>query len=287
MTISLLASGHLGFIVFKHLLDHYEIKSVLTDKNSADIISLCKERGLPFFAGNPRKGKAISGLVDPQCEVLVSVNYLFLIENDIISLASKLSVNFHGSLLPKYRGRTPHVWAIINNETETGITAHKIDTGCDTGDILSQIRIPISNIDTGASILAKYQERYPEFVAEVLQSIETGNYSLSPQDEQQATYFGKRTPEDGRIDWSWQRERVYNWIRAQAKPYPGAFTYYNRSKLTVHGALFSSRGYHYTVPNGTILEVRSNSLIVKTSNGCLELTDYEINENPEPGNILV
>ena len=73
-------------------------------------------------------------------------SYLFLIEKDIILHPRFLTFNIHGSLLPKYRGRAPHIWAIINNEKETGITAHVIDEKCDSGDIISQIKIKIEEI---------------------------------------------------------------------------------------------------------------------------------------------
>ena len=70
--------------------------------------------------------------------IFVSINYLFIINNDIIKHADLMSINVHGSLLPKYRGRTPHVWAIINGERRAGITIHKIEEGCDTGPIIKQ-----------------------------------------------------------------------------------------------------------------------------------------------------
>lgn len=275
MKLGFLASGNLGHSVLQKLLGELSISFVLTDKNSQNIIDLCVREQIPYFCGNPRNGKAIVGLSNVSCELIISVNYLFLIERDIIELASIMAINFHGSLLPKYRGRTPHVWAIINNEYETGITAHKIDLGCDTGDIIAQKRIAIHASDTGGVLLNKFNDDYPGFVRKVINDIEQGAFSLSKQNESLATYFGKRVPDDGRINWNWQKERIYNWVRAQASPYPGAFAFHDRHKIIIHKIRFSDIGYQNIMPNGMILNVDKNVPIVKTSNGCVELVDIE------------
>jgi methionyl-tRNA formyltransferase len=98
-----------------------------------------------------------------ETDLILSINYLFLLDEEMISKLP-LAINIHGSLLPKYRGRTPHVWSIINGETKTGVTAHIIDADCDTGDIVKQIVVPIEKDDTGATILEKYEKIYPELL---------------------------------------------------------------------------------------------------------------------------
>jgi len=129
--LGLLVSGNLGSIALTNLESNHHVIFVMTDKNSVSIIDFCKHKKINYFLGNPRGGKCITFIQSFEIDVLVSVNYLFLIDKDLINFPKKLAFNIHGSLLPKYRGRTPHVWAIINNEKETGITAHRIDEGCD------------------------------------------------------------------------------------------------------------------------------------------------------------
>ncbi len=107
---------------------------------------------------------------DIHFDFILSVNYLFILEEDFLNRA-KFGINFHGSLLPKYRGRTPHVWAIINGEKEAGITAHLMNAKCDDGDIVKQVRVPIGIDDTGATILERYNEIYPELVRNVIDDI--------------------------------------------------------------------------------------------------------------------
>ncbi|PCE66557.1 methionyl-tRNA formyltransferase [Sediminicola luteus] len=269
MRIGLLVSGGLGLILLEKLKNECHLIFVFTDINSRSIIDFCKSNNIECFIGNPRMGKCASFITGKEIDVLVSVNYLFLIEQDVIELPKKYAFNIHGSLLPKYRGRTPHVWAIINGEENTGITAHLIDEGCDTGKILKQVNIPIENDDTGANILEKFAFAYPELVTDVLTQIEKGTISPITQDNTLATYYGKRTPEDGLINWDWCKERIYNWIRAQAPPYPGSFTFLGKSKITFVSSKFSNLGFNYDLRNGTVLAL--DPLTVKTNNGALEL----------------
>lgn len=256
-----------------------EIGAVLTDSRSEEIIIECKNKGIACFVGNPRNSKALIWLDENQISFhhLLSANYLFILEENVLNRASGYAINFHGSLLPKYRGRTPHVWAIINGETKTGVTAHLMNAKCDDGDIVKQIEVPIDFDETGASLLQKYHTIYPLLVEEVIGTLETGTLFFQKQNAKEATYYSKRTPEDGRIDWKWQKERIRNWVRAQAYPYPGAFTYLNGVKIVINKVEYNSLGYTDTIPNGTVIAVTENGPIVKVQNGTLLLSDIIAN----------
>ena len=271
MNLALFVSGDLGFNVLEYLRDSkYSINCVFTDLNSRGIVDTANHNRWPIFTGNPRNERALRFIDAYEIDIILSINYLFLIERSLFS-KSKLAVNIHGSLLPKYRGRTPHVWAIINNESKTGVTAHLIDDGCDAGDIIKQKEVIIDNNDTGADILEKFNKLYIPFVDEILDDYERGSITLLPQNNKNATFFGKRTPDDGRINWGWQKERIRNWVRAQAYPYPGAFTYSEGfdEKIIIDKVVFSDRGFNETDRNGLIVSL--NPICVKTPNGVLEL----------------
>jgi len=233
--LGLCISGELGQIVLKQLFDQkaYGIGFVLTDKKSESIISFCNNNSIFLYIGNPRDGKAYNLIKEIKIDILVSVNYLYLLDEDVIKHPDNFAFNIHGSLLPKYRGRTPHVWAIINGEKEVGITAHLIDKGCDTGDILIQKKVRVENNDTGGSILEKYKKMYLLLLNEVLQNFKNKTLNPIPQNHLEATYFEKRTPDDGMIDWNWSGEQIKNWVRAQAYPYPGAFSFLNKEKIII------------------------------------------------------
>jgi methionyl-tRNA formyltransferase len=278
MTLGLLASGNLGKTILVFLIEKdYSIDFVFTDKNSIDIINICNENRIDLFIGNPRNNRCIEFIHNRKIDVLISINYLFIIEKELINLPSKIAFNIHGSLLPKYRGRTPHVWAIINNETITGITAHIMNEECDSGDIIHQIKVPIDRADTGATLLEKYKKLYIQMVIYVLDNIEKGNIILKHQNDSFATYFGKRTPEDGQINWNWQKERIYNWVRAQSFPYPGAFTMLKGQKIVVDKISYSEYGFNSNMPNGLILKNKP-LILVKTPNGVVELTKIRNNQ---------
>ncbi|KKL45254.1 hypothetical protein LCGC14_2357510, partial [marine sediment metagenome] len=239
-----------------------------------------KSNSIVFFLGNPRGGKAGRFIGENKIDVLLSVNYIYLIEQDLIDWPDKYAINLHGSLLPRYRGRTPHVWAIINNESVTGITAHLIDTGCDSGPVIEQIKINIHEEQTGGDLLEIFNNEYPNLIASVLDQVKKDSVNPIAQDHSQATYFGKRTPDDGKIQWTWSKERIYNWVRAQSRPYPGAFSFYRENRIIIHKIKYSSHGFDYNDNNGLLINTDQNP-IIKTPNGCVEIIDYIIEEDLE------
>lgn len=270
LTVGILCSGGLGLDTLSKVAEDHAIQFVLTDSNSTAIIDFAIKNSIPFFAGNPRNGKGYNFIRNINVDIIASINYLFLIEEDIIGHSNKLTFNIHGSLLPKYRGRTPHVWAIINDETMAGITAHVIDSGCDTGKIIHQIEIPINNDDTGAIILEKYAQEYYPLVKKVLIDVSLNQLKLTEQNEAEATYFGKRTSEDGEINWGWNKEDIRNWVRAQANPYPGAFTYYDNQKIIIDKVIISDVNSTEKQNLGEIIQIKPN-LVVKAKNGSVQL----------------
>lgn len=281
MNAVILASGNLGLNCLKKLHASIDIQCVLTDSKSAAIIEWCQNEMIPAFKGNPRTGMASQFLQQFEIEILFSINYLFLISKDILDNVKKYSFNIHGSLLPKYRGRTPHVWSIINNESETGLTVHLIDEGCDTGDIVLQKKVLITKDTSGYEVLQQFEKLYPEAINETLRMAVGENIVAIKQDHTKATFFGKRTPEDGIINWNWQKERIHNWVRAQAKPYPGAFTFYKNEKMVIHKIGMTGIGYHFEEPNGKILCMEFGKPVIKTPNGAISLLDFELNSNTE------
>ena len=271
LTLGVLCSGGLGIDTLAKIAKEHSVKFVLTDSASQEIIDFSTKNQIPFYAGNPRKNIGYHFIKNISVDVIASINYLFLIEKDIINHSKFLTFNIHGSLLPKYRGRTPHVWAIINGETEAGITAHVIDESCDTGKIIHQIMVPITSNDTGATMLERYAREYYPLVEKVLNAIESNTLTLIVQNEEEATYFGKRTPDDGEIDWNRNAVDLRNWIRAQANPYPGAFTYYGNQKIIIDKVSLYKEDLdisRYAI--GEIIDVHPK-VLVKCKNGVIVL----------------
>ncbi len=289
MTIGLLVSGNLGNIILNDLIKNKEINLlfVFTDYGSTTIIESCQQNHIPVFKGNPRNNKATSFLSEFKSpDLILSVNYLFIVERDVIKKASKYAINIHGSLLPKYRGRTPHVWAIINNEKVTGITAHIIEEGCDEGDVVIQKEVPILDSYTGQNLLNVFNNIYPVLVNEIIEKIKTNSIVLSPQDNSKATFFEKRTAEDGKINFDWQKERIYNWVRAQASPYPGAFGFIGSHKIVIHGVELSDMGFSQSMQNGLVVKVENKTIYFKTQNGVIKIISIESDYLIKPNDVL-
>jgi methionyl-tRNA formyltransferase len=267
-------SGTLGLRCLEFINNICCVFYVFTDKRSKEIVNFCIKNNIPYFIGNPRNDKALDFINKYPTDVILSINYLFIINSDLIKHPRKYAINFHGSLLPKYRGRTPHVWSIINNEKETGITAHRITEECDKGEIIHQEKIQILPDATGGNILEQFIDLYPIIIQKVVSMIENDQVVFFEQDEAKATWFGKRIPDDGEINWNWQKERIYNWVRAQSSPYPGAFSFYNKIKIIIHKVEFSEIGFNFKQENGTILQ-GGNQPIIKTPNGSVKLLVIE------------
>jgi methionyl-tRNA formyltransferase len=275
MSLGILAGGGLGALVLERLLGCRQVLFVFTDESSQEVVRLARCRGVPLYVGNPRDGRAKAamaehiGLLRP--DLLVSANYRFLIEPDLIAMPNVMSLNIHGSLLPKYRGRAPLIWAIINGEAVTGITVHRIDEGCDTGPILLQRSVEIPDNATGADMVALYGQIYPDLIVSAIETLETRRYALVPQDERLATWYGRRTPEDGRIDWSWESKRIQNWVRALAPPYPGAFCYCQGERLVVEKVSISDWGFPKGSPIGSLIGFEAGAPLVRVCNGVIRL----------------
>lgn len=277
MKILVAASGELGFTTITDLFSDLQIKGILTDSGSTKIINWAKENNIPVIVGNPRS-KSYFSMVEAmgEIDILLSINYLYIINLDLIQYPKIIALNIHGSKLPKYRGRAPHIWAIINGENEIGITLHRIDEGCDTGEILIQRIIPLTTVITGGEVLEIFSKQYPEIIREACRIIAQGKIVLKEQDHTQATYFEKRTPDDGEIDWRWDRKRIYNWVRALTAPYPGAFTFYEGKKVKIWNVRI---GPKMKGQAGHIVRSDENYLSVHAGDGIILVENYTIDTN--------
>ncbi|MFO1525285.1 MAG: methionyl-tRNA formyltransferase [Turneriella sp.] len=272
--------GTLGKVCLEALVKNdWKIALVLTHKDDTDssLSSYCRNLGINQSLEDARKSKLLRqqisslGVVD----FIVSINYRYILPMAVLS-GAKTAFNIHGSLLPQYRGRTPHVWAIINGESEAGVTAHIMTDKVDAGDIITQTRIPIEELDTGYALLKKYESAYPACLIESLRILQAGK-QLTPQSTVQGSYFGKRTADMGYIDFRLPGLAVINFIRAQAKPYPGAYAFFpDGSKVIVHRAVFAGQrmGGHEKLVGQLFFE--NKKLYVHCSDAVIEFVEFEI-----------
>lgn len=281
LRVLICASGELGFETLMRIEKDISIVAILSDKASLEIHKFANSRGIFLLTGNPRKEDFATKLEHLRTfDLILSINYLFLLPQNILQLASKMALNIHGSLLPKYRGRAPHIWAIIHGEEKIGVTIHRIDEGCDTGDIILQREMEVSASDTGGNILQKYKDLYPLMLKQIILAVESNDYTFIKQNESLATYYGKRTPEDGELDWSWKVKDIKNWVRALTSPYPGAFSFINNSKVKIWQVEESRYNGRTTAQPGEIVSVEKSGVYVKASDGIIKIINFECNTGP-------
>ncbi|WP_273860902.1 formyltransferase family protein, partial [Pseudomonas sp. LA5] len=156
-------------------------------------------------------------------DFIFSFYYRNLLSGDVLACAKRGAYNLHGSLLPRYRGRAPANWVLVNGETETGVTLHRMVKRADAGPIVAQKRVEIAPDDTALTLHAKLRETSQALLNEVLPTLASGTVEEREQDESQATTFGRRSAADGELEWSRPAVELNNLVRAVTQPYPGAF----------------------------------------------------------------
>lgn len=253
----------------------YQIEAIFTHADSAtenhffaSVARAAAEQEIPVFApedvNHPLWVDRIKTMAP---DVIFSFYYRNLLSDDIIQCARQGAWNLHGSLLPKYRGRAPLNWALVNGETETGVTLHRMVSRADAGAVIAHEKVTITAEDNALTLHRKLNVTAERLLSECLPALKQGQITEIPQDESQATYGGRRTPEDGRIDWSLPAETINNLVRAVTDPWPGAFGYVGSSRFTVWKG--KVRHDQPMLKAGTVLSV--TPLIVACGEGALEV----------------
>ncbi len=191
----------------------------------------------------------------------------------VLSLPPRGCINVHGSLLPKYRGAGPIQWAIINGERETGITTMLMDEGMDTGAMLLQEAIPITDDDTAGTLSPRLAELGGRLLVETIARLKAGTLVPKPQDSSQATMAPLLKKEDGAIDWTLPARVLANRVRGLA-PWPGAYTSVpGGDRWTIWRA--QALPGPATKPPGVVMEVTSEAIHVATGEGVLALLELQ------------
>lgn len=195
---------------------------------------IAAEHGVPLhYVKNMNDEEPIAILRSARPDLVFCVGWTQLLREAVLEIPRLGCLGFHASLLPKYRGRAPVNWAIINGEKETGNTMIFLDTGVDTGDIVAQRRFPIDHADTCATVYDKVARSAIDMIRDVMPRIHAGHIPRTVQDHAQATVMPRRRPDDGVIDWRRNTAQLHDWVRALTHPYPGAFTTVGRTRVFV------------------------------------------------------
>jgi methionyl-tRNA formyltransferase len=226
-------------------------------------------------------------------DFVFSFYFRSMIGERLLGAARLGALNIHGSMLPRYRGRAPVNWAILHGERETGATLHYMNARADAGDIVDQLAVPILENDEARDIFGKVTVAAEIILARSLPGLIAGTAPRLPQKLEAGQYFGRRRPEDGRIDWGSSAREIHNLVRAVAPPFPGAFGQIDGERWMIHktrveprtiepserARLFGSDGRCYVACcDGGVLHV----LAAANASGPIDLTEAarELQQHP-------
>jgi methionyl-tRNA formyltransferase len=218
---------------------------------------------------NSQRGKNTLREYDP--DIVLVMAWQELLDTEALDIPAVGCVGRHLALLPKRRGRAPVAWALIHGLNETGVTLFWLDEGVDDGDIITQQRIEISWTDEAHDLHAKMTTATVKALNTLFPKFESGNYPRTPQDDSKATYTHPRRPDMGLIDWTKSATHLYNFIRGQTHPYPGAFTYHKMDKITVWHASIQHRTQTKGQPGEVLAVTDTDTILIQTGEGTLEI----------------
>lgn len=245
---------------------------------------LAAEHSIPlvYVEGKMSDPVYASALRSMRPDIIIVVGWYYILPRSLRELAPLGAAGLHASLLPKYRGGAPLVWATINGEPETGVTFFHFADGVDDGDIIGQAKFSIDFADDIASLVGKASQASIKLLSDFVPMLADGTAPRIRQDHLQATSVPQRKPEDGGINWQQSTAaQAYNWVRAQTRPYPGAFTFLRDEKVTIWRTAPDENSAAQDFSPGTIVRDSSDGFSVICADGnSLQIKEVGLAENP-------
>jgi methionyl-tRNA formyltransferase len=257
------------------LPDRLAAKSRVAFAEGPELRARAAAHGVPCYE------VATYGLTDSQdqelfrrlkLDVLLVIGWERLVPAPVLTAIGAACLGMHGSAfgLPRGRGRSPMNWAILTGQRQFVTSLFRYTQGIDDGDVLGSRAFEIGARDTIGTLHLKNRIAMLDLVRTYLPGLADGSARFAPQPSEPPTYYPRRTPEDGGIDWSWPTVTVDRLVRAVAPPYPGAFTAFDGHRIIVEdGQPFDAALFRSDIESGTVLD-RSRSLgsfVVKTGDG--------------------
>jgi len=241
-------------IAKKHDIKHFKVNNINDDENILQLQKICPD-------------------------IILVMGWSQILKKDILSIPHLGVIGSHPTILPKYRGRAPIPWTILKGLKESGLTFFYMKEGVDDGDILSQRRFEITNDDDATNVYRKITELGKIMLSENLSLLQNNTAKRIKQDESQfVEYWNKRTPEDGKIDWSKPAEEIQKLVRASTHPYPGAFSFFDKSKIKIWKAKYLDDDVS---DMGKIIEINKEGVRIATGKGSIILQMISIEDNED------
>ena len=289
MHVVVLAAAERGRACLERIIKLLPVKAELTvftfpespwePKFVAKIQAQSERCGARCFITTKVHGDEYSSIWSARPTLIIVIGWRYLIPASVYESASAGCYVFHDSLLPKYRGFGPTVWALRNGETETGATLFRIAEEMDAGPIVDSRTVKIEDSDYIGGVMARVTDACLQILDDNFAKLLSGQASLWEQDHTAATYTCKNIPEDFEIVWSNPATEIRNLIRAYSTPYPGAYTYLGDRKITIFSAdIDNARPYVGAIPGRMLVANPGAGILVSTGDGQLLLRDIVIDD---------
>jgi methionyl-tRNA formyltransferase len=241
----------------------------------SSVRDMAEMHDIPWRTTDINAPESISLLRKIAPDFIFSFYYRNMIKKEVLDIPLRGALNMHGSLLPRYRGRVPVNWAIINGETESGATLHYMVEKPDAGDIVDQEKVPVLFTDTALDLFKRVTGAAVKVMVRSWPLLLAGTAPRKPMDLTAGSYFGGRKAADGLIDWTMGAVQIYNLVRGVTHPYPGAFTYLDGKRVTLWQAWpVEGKG-----EAGGVVSVAP--LLVGTGEGLLEIRSLQFEGGEE------
>ena len=227
---------------------------------SAPVDELARQHGIPLHLTETVDAETIDLVKRAEPDVIVVNSWYYRMPAELYELPPHGTLNFHDSLLPRFTGFSPVLWALISGASEFGLTVHRMDDGLDTGDILVQRSLPIGPTDTGTELVLRGLDLIPGVLEEALTALDSGTAVWRPQNKAERTYFHKRSERDSLIDWNWPADDIGRFIRALSDPYPRGFSFYRGERIEILEAHVSEACFGGT-PGRVIVQEEGGAVV--------------------------
>ena len=281
MRIGYFGDGVWAQHAFARLIDdpRYTIAFVAVRASRADatLVALAEAKNIPVLAPKAVNApESLAEIAGYAAELHVSMSYDQILREKILALPPRGTLNCHAGALPFYRGRNPLTWALINGETEFGITVHWVDLGIDTGDIVRQIKVPISAIDTYATLLKTAETLCADTLVDAVSDVHGGTDKRIVQStiDPVGLYCCRRREGDEEIDWAADSVSLERFVRALVPPGPGARTSWKDKSYAILAAELIPGARPYVGVPGEVIGRDSAGILVKTGDNFIRITRW-------------
>lgn len=248
-----------------------------------DLEPVCRQNGVPFQSYRKINTAEVEAIVrEWRPDMLFVIGMSQLVGSSLVSLARHGGVGFHPTALPKGRGRAPLAWITLNGDPASA-TFFRLEDTADSGDIFVQERVDVPKGSYASDVGHLIHAAIDRALDRWLPKLKAGDISAEAQDPSAASWYGKRTPDDGLIDWHQSATAIHALIRASSEPHPGAFTHlYGKTfrKLIIWQATISTEPFTGTV--GHVLDIcPAKGALVQCGSGLLRLSHTEFPDHPD------